>query len=244
MKNTKFLVSLTLVFAVLVAQVSAVFAAPAVIIGTVQSITLETNTNTAVTTVLVTVMDNGKSQTVRITLESAITLGIIILGADGNPVINELILGQPVEIDPTTVITDEQMDQHPVGSALATFFSDIIDLDYETIMVAHTEGTGFGVIAQALWLTRKLDGTADMFVAIIDAKRTKDFSAFVLEDGTIPQNWGQFKKVIMDGKKGKPGIVMADKDNHGAGIGNENRNGKDKEKNKDDKQNNGRGDDR
>jgi hypothetical protein len=245
MKNTKFLVSLTMVFAVLIAQVRVVFAAPALITGTVQSITLEANTNTAVTTVLITVMDNGESQTVRITLESAITLGIIILGADGNPVINELILGQPVEIDPTTVITDKQMDQHPVGSALATFFSDIIDLDYETIMAAHEDGTGFGVIAQALWLTRKLDGDAAMFVAIIDAKRTKDFSAFVLEDGTIPQNWGQFKKIIMDGKKGKPGIAMADQDNNGNnnGNGNGNGNGKDKEKDKDEKQNNGRGND-
>ena len=245
MKNTKFLVSLTMVFAVLIAQVSVVFAAHVLITGTVQSITLETNTNTAVTTVLITVMDNGESQTVRITLESAIALGIIILGADGNPVINELILGQMVEIDPTIVITDRQMDQHPVGSALATFFSDIIDLDYETIMAAHEDGTGFGVIAQALWLTRKLDGTADMFVAIIDAKKSKDFSAFVLEDGTIPQNWGQFKKAIMDGKKGKPGIAMADQDNNGNnnGNGNGNGNGKDKEKDKDEKQNNGRGND-
>ena len=236
MKNTKFLVSLLLVLAVLVAQVSAVFAAPAVISGSVQSITLETNTNTAVTTVLITVSDNGTSQTVRITLESAITLGLVILGGDGNPVINELILGQPVEIDPTTVITEEQMNQHPVGSALATFFSDISDLDYETIMAAHANGTGFGVIAQALWLTKKLDGDADVFLAIIDAKKTKDFSAFVLADGTVPQNWGQFRKVIMDGKKGNLGIVMANRDNNG--------NGKDKEKNKDDKQNNGRGNDK
>ena len=236
MKNTKFLVSLLLVFAGLVAQASAVFAAPALISGPVQSITLETNTNTAVTTVLITVSDNGSSQNVRITLESAITLGLVILGGDGNPVINELILGQPVEIDPTTVITEEQMNQHPVGSALATFFSDISDLDYETIMAAHANGTGFGVIAQALWLTRKLDGDADVFLAIIDAKKTKDFSAFVLADGTVPQNWGQFRKVIMDGKKGNLGIVMANRDNNG--------NGKDKEKNKDDKQNNGRGNDK
>src|SRR5687767_6822942 len=240
MKNIKFPISLTLVFAVLVAQVSAVFAAPAAIAGTVQSVTLEANTNTAVTTVLLTVVDNGESQTVRITLESAITLGIVILGGDGNPVINELILGQLVEIDPATMITDEQMDQHPVGSALATFFSDIIDLDYETIMAAHENGTGFGVIAQALWLTRKLDGAADVFVAIIEAKRTKDFSAFVLEDGTIPKNWGQFKKVVMDGKKGKPGIAMADQGNNGTGNNNGNGNDKDK-KDKDGKQNNGRG---
>jgi hypothetical protein len=240
MKNIKFPISLTLVFAVLVAQVSAVFAAPTAIAGTVQSVTLEANTNTAVTTVLLTVVDNGESQTVRITLESAITLGIVILGGDGNPVINELILGQPVEIDPATVITDEQMNQHPVGSALATFFSDIID--YKTIMATHEGGTGFGVIAQALWLTRKLDGAADVFVAIIDAKKTEDFSAFVLEDGTIPHNWGQFKKVIMDGKKGKPGIAMTDQGNNGSGNnGNGNGNGKDKDKGKDDKPNNGRG---
>jgi hypothetical protein len=244
MKNTKFLVSAILVFAVLVAQVSVVFAAPAMISGTVQSITLETNTSTAVTTVLITVSDNGTLQTVRITLESAITLGLVVLGGDGNPVINELILGQPVEIDPTTVITEEQMNQHPVGSALATFFSDIPDLDYETIMAAHNNDTGFGVIAQALWLTRKLDGNADVFLAVIDANKTKDFSAFVLEDGTIPQNWGQFKKVIMDGKKSKPGVVMADRDNNGAGNGNGNENGKGKDKDKDEKQNNGKGNDK
>jgi len=103
-------------------------------------------------------------------------------------------------------------------------------------MAAHANGTGFGVIAQALWLTKKLDGDADVFLAIIDAKKTKDFSAFVLADGTVPQNWGQFRKVIMDGKKGNLGIVMANRDNNG--------NGKDKEKNKDDKQNNGRGNDK
>ena len=239
MKKMKFLISLTLVFAVFIAQVSVVFAAGA-IAGTVQSVTLETNTNTAVTTVLLTVVANGGSQTVRITLESAITLGIVTLGGDGNPVINELILGQPVEIDPTMVLTDEQMKQHPVGNALATFFSDINDLDYETIMAAHENGTGFGVIAQALWLTRKLDGAADLFVAIIEAKRTKDFSAFVLEDGTIPENWGQFKKAIMDGKKGKPGIAMTDQGNNGSGN-NGNGNGNSKDKDKDDKQNNGRG---
>ena len=240
MKSIKFLISLSLVFAVSAAQVSAVFAAPTAIAGTVQSVTLETNTNTAVTTVLLRVAANGESQTVRITLESAITLGIVTLGGDGNPVINELILGQPVEIDPTMVITDEQMKQHPVGSALATFFSDINDLDYKTIMAAHENGTGFGVIAQALWLTRKLDGAADLFVAIIEAKRTKDFSAFVLEDGTIPENWGQFKKAIMDGKKGKPGIAITDQGNNGSSNnGNGNGNGKDKDK--DDKQNNGRG---
>jgi hypothetical protein len=244
MKITKFLIGLLLVLAVLVAQFSVVFAAPELITGTVQSIMLETNTNTAVTTVLVTLLENEASQTVRLTIESAITLGLVILGGDGNPVINEAILGKLIEIEPTTVINDEQ-NQHPVGDAIATFFSDITGLDYATIMAAHDEGTGFGVIAQALWLTRKLEGNAEVFLAIIDAKRTKDFSAFVLDDGTIPANWGQFKKAVMDGKKGKPSVALADVENNGNSNsnanGNSNNNGNAKDKNKKDKENNGRG---
>ena len=237
MRNTKFLINFVLVMAVLVGQVSVVVAAPELITGTVQSITLETNINTAVTTVLITVSDNGASQTVRINIDSAIALGLVILGGDGNPVINESILGHLVEIDSSTVISEEQLNQHPVGDALATFFSDIADLDYETIMaVHHDEGIGFGVIAQALWLTKKLDGNAELFLTIIDAKKTKDFSAFVLEDGTSPENWGQFKKAVMDGKKGRPGAVMSINDTN-----QNNGNGKDKDKNKKDKENNGRG---
>jgi hypothetical protein len=243
MKITKFLICLLLVLAVLVAQVSVAFAAPELITGTVHSISLETNTNTAVATVLVTLLDNEASQTVRLTIDSAIALGLVILGGDGNPVINESILGKLIEIEPTTVINDEQ-NQHPVGDALATFFSDITGLEYATIMAAHDEGTGFGVIAQALWLTRKLEGNAEVFLAILDAKRTKDFSAFVLDDGTTPANWGQFKKAVMD-KKGKPGVALADVENNGNSNsnanGNSNNNGNAKDKNKKDKENNGRG---
>jgi hypothetical protein len=241
-KSTKFLVSFALVIAVLVGQVSAVFAASKLITGTVHSITLETNVNTAVTTVLITLLDNGATQTVRINIESAIALGLVILGGDGNPVINKSILGKLIEIEPEIVITDEGLKQHPVGDALATFFSDIVDLDYETIMAAHDEGTGFGVIVQALWLTRKLDGNAETFLAIIEAKKTNDFSGFVFDDGATPVNWGQFKKAVMDGKKGKPGIVMAEINNNGNNNANSggNGNGKDKD-NKKDKENNGRG---
>jgi len=244
MKYMKFLVSFVLVMFILAGQVSAVFAAPERIAGTVQSITLETNIDTAVTTVLITLSDSGVSQTVRVNIDSAIALGIVILGGDGNPVINKAILGQLVEIDSSTVIED-QLHQHPVGDALATFFSDIVDLDYDTIMAVHDEGTGFGVIAQALWLTKKLEGNSELFLAIIDAIKSKDFSAFVLEDGTSPTNWGQFKKAVMDGKKGKPGVVMTNNNNEdnnrsGNGSNNGNGHGKDKEKNRD-RENNARG---
>lgn len=240
----KFLVSFILIMVILAAQVTAVFAAPSLIKGSVQSITLETNVDTAVTTVLITLLDNEATQTVRVNIDSAIALGLVVLGADGNPVINEAILGQQVEIDSSTVI-EEQLHQHPVGDALATFFSDIVNLDYETIMAVHGEGTGFGVIAQALWLTKKMNGNAELFLAIIDAKKTQDFGAFVLDDGTSPENWEQFKKAVMDGKKGKLGIVMSIKNNgennNGSGNGNNNGNGQEKGKNNKDKENNGKG---
>jgi hypothetical protein len=236
MKKTKILISILLVFTVFAAQIRVVSAAPALITGTVQSITLETDANTAVTTVLITVLNNEISQTVRISVESAITLGIVTLGGDGNPMINELVLGQPIEIAQAVILTEEQVDQHPVGSALATFFSDILNLDYETVMTAHEDGAGFGVIAQALWLTKKLQGDADLFLAIMEAKKTGDYSVFVLEDGTNPKNWDQFKKAVMDGKKGKPGIGISDKvkkNNDNNDTSNENNKDKDKEKEND-----------
>lgn len=242
MKDFKILVGLLLAVAMLATPVSGVFAAPEVVTGTVQSVTLETNTNTAVTTVLITLLDNGETQIVRINIESAIVLGLVTLGGDGNPVINEAILGQLIEIESETIIIDEQEKQHPVGDVLATFFSDIVDLDYETIMAVHDEGTGFGVIAQALWLTRKLNGNAEIFLTIIDAKKDKDFSAFVLEDGTIPANWGQFKQAILNEKNGKPTVTLADNNNNEGGNGNNgnsnNDNGNGKNKNKDKDKNN------
>ena len=241
-KDFKILVGFLLAVAMLATPGSGVIAAPETITGTVQSVTLETNINTAVTTVLITLLENEVTQTVRINIESAIALGLVTTGGDGNPIINEAMLGQFIEIESTIVITDELEKQHPVGDALATFFSDIVDLDYETIMAVHNEGTGFGVIAQALWLTRKLDGNVEIFLTIIEAKKTKDFSAFVLEDGTTPANWGQFKQTILNGKKGKPSVTLADNNNedgNGNNGNSNNDNGNGKNKNKDKDKNNG-----
>ena len=78
--------------------------------------------------------------------------------------------------------------------------------------------------------------TSDIFLAIVQAKKDKDFSAFVLEDGSTPQNWGQFKKAALNGdKKGNLGVVMSgkDKDNNGHGQDKDktnNGNGQDKDK--------------
>lgn len=252
MQKTKFIISLILTFTVLTVQVGAVKAAPALkgaapVAGTVQSITLDTDTNTGMTVVLVNVLDKHDSvQTARISPETAITLGLVRLDGDGNPAINNSALGQAIEINPEVIIPDEESDRHPVGRALATFFSDITGVDYDKIMAAHDDGFGFGVIAQALWLTTKLEGSSDIFDAILQAKQTGDYSSFILDDGTIPMNWGQLRKAILEDKeKGNLGLIMSGK-NNGNSNGNPNGSGQanrpDKDKNKEkDNSNNGNG---
>ena len=228
--------AVTLTFAILAAQWSVSFAAPAnepaAITGTVQTVTIETDVRTAVTTVLVTLSgDTSLPQTIRLSPKAALDFGLIIPDENGTPVINPNALGKTMQIDPSIAIVDDEANRHPVGDALATFFDEITD--YETIMEEHEKGFGFGVIAQALWLTKKLEGDSTDFLAILDAKKTGDFSAFLLEDGTTPKNWAQFRTAVLDGdKKDIPGIVMSNKDkdsgngngNNGSGNGNGNSN--------------------
>jgi len=105
-----------------------------------------------------------------------------------------------------------KQEDHPVGFSLAEFFTDLLGVDYDTIMEYHNEGAGFGTIAQALWMTNALEGDTDTFAAIIEAKMNNDFSAIVLPDGTTPKNWGQFRKAVMaDREKSKEnlGAIMS-----------------------------------
>ncbi len=252
MKKKNLLISLILTGVLLISQVAAVFAAPTLgdadlITGTVQAITLETDSNTGIIIVLIEVIgEPGESQSVRIGQEKAMELGLVVLDENGNLFINEDAMGLGIEIDSASVIPNQEEAQHPVGNALAVFFSDITDLDYDAIMSAHEDGNGFGVIAQALWLTRKLEGDAEDFALILQAKQDGDYSNFILEDGTSPANWGQFRKAVMgDDKRGKLGIVMSNQNHDNNGSGNDSNSqssnqNNDKDKNKD-KSNNGKG---
>jgi hypothetical protein len=216
MRKMKFLISLILALSVLMSQAGGVLAAsgsPAFppIRGTVQSITVETNPTTGLTTVLVTLTDDVQAfQTVRVSQKAAEELGLVVPDDDGKPLINQSALGQPIEIKLSAIIPDED-DRHPVGDALATFFSERLKIEhdalYDTIMAAHRKGLesgnglGFGAIAQALWLTTKMQGDSEVFQALLLAKKTGDFTSFVLEDGTTPKNWVQLRKAVLDGKK-------------------------------------------
>ena len=259
MKRAKFIIATLLAIILLTTQVLAAGAAPAgqestPIIGNVDDIVLETNPDTDETTVLVTLTNEMGTQTIRLSLETAIALGLVTLET-GTPVIIESAKNTTIEIDPSTIISGEPAEeQHPVGSALSDFFSDLLGVDYDMIMEYHNDGVGFGVIAQALWMTNALEGDADTFALILEAKQNKDYSLIMLPDGSTPQNWGQFRKAVMgDREKAKEnlGAIMSgraekqedgtllgqgteQKSNKGNGnsVGNSGNNANDKGKNK------------
>jgi hypothetical protein len=250
MSKTK-LTGILIIAAVLFAQVGTVFAAPQVqdetpITGTVQSIVLETDSE-GLTTVVVTVTDDlGETQVVRLSVESALALGLITLDPEsGDPAVDETKIGDVVQIDPATVIPDEEPveeSHHIISELLSMFFGE----DAGVIDEYHQNGFGFGVIAQSLWISQNVNGDASLAGDILEAKQTGDYSAFFPE-GTedVPTNWGQFKKALSN-KKNNLGVVVSGHGNNGdseeqslQGNGHGNGQGKDKEKS-----NNGKGKDK
>ena len=229
MKTSRIFTAFVLAIAILVSQVGAVFAAPALqqsaISGTVQELTCEIDPVTGTKTFFVTVeATDGTSQTVHISQITAETLELITVNADGiadcSPEALSLAIGMDVTIAATAIIVDEE-PKHPVGDALATFFAETIDeITYDVIMAAHEDGVGFGVIAQALWLTTKLQGDSETFLAILLAKETGIYSEFFTEDTeNIPTSWGQFKKALLE-KQYNLGVVMSEKDQDTGNTGN------------------------
>jgi hypothetical protein len=255
----KFYIGIFLALILMIAPTGLVFAQESTpITGTVQTVVLETDADTNETVAVVTVLDEatGETQTVTLDIETAASLGLVTTDpATGDSTVNEGSIGTVVEIDPATVIDDgeeETEEEHPVGSALGDFFGDVFGADYDTIMAVHEDGVGFGVIAQALWLTNSIDGDTATFQALIEAKQTGDYSAITLADGSTPDNWGDVVKSL---KKGDNlGSIMSGKADasedeetsetaiHGNGNDGDNGNGKDHGNGKDkDKDNNGNG---
>jgi hypothetical protein len=117
---------------------------------------------------------------------------------------------EPPEEEPTT--------EHPVASALAKYFADTLGLDYDAVMGYHEEdGMGFGVIAQACWISFLANNDDGLLDQIIKAKKGEiEFSSITLPDGTTAKNWGQFKKAALGSKKAKKnlGAIMSGRANH------------------------------
>jgi hypothetical protein len=209
MSKTKFFTGVLLVLAVLFAQVGTAFAAPAsqdtTITGTVTGIVPETDAN-GVTTVLVTLVDSlGQTQTVRVSLDTAVTLGLATVDPATQTVTAVDPTGLPaITIDSTAIIPDVEVEVHPIASILASFFG----MDPVAVNDLHEEGFGFGVIAQALWMQKNLGDDAVTAEIILQAKENKDFSTITLPDGTNPTNWGQFRKALLD-KKNNLGVIVS-----------------------------------
>lgn len=229
MQKIKVVSSILLIAVILFAQVgSAAAASPAqettTVTGVIQSITVETDTS-QVTTVVVTLTDEqGATQTVRMSVDEAVALGLVTLDpVTGAPVVVNEKIGQTVTIEPEAPAEPV----HPISALLASFFG----VDGSVIEQYHLDGFGFGNIAQALWMSKNLNGDASLAGLILEAKKTGDFSAFTLPDGSTPENWGQFKKAVSD-KKNNLGWVISGKGNDD-GTGTTPGNGKDKDKDKD-----------
>ena len=199
MNRNKLFFSTLFAIIFLATQIIAVGAAPAMQETTptdrvVESLTLETDPETGVITVIVVYIDETEvTEAVEFSLEEAAELGLVIIDdGTGIYVVNE------------SMLSDEAEKEHPVGFALSEFFTNLLGVDYETIMDSRADGAGFGTIAQALWMTNALEGDTIVFSAIIEAKITKDFStvvlpdgsAVVMPDGSAPTNWGQFRKAV------------------------------------------------
>ena len=249
MTITRLLAGFLLIFALLAAQVGIAAAAPLAqdttpLTGTIQSVTTETDTD-GMTTVLVTLLlEDQTTQTVRISLAYALVLGLI------NPTTQEPVpleeLTEAVTIDSNEVIADEEPAEesvHPIAWLLAEFFGE----DPSVVDGYHEDGFGFGVIAQALWISQNLTGTeeetgdASLAEQILEAKEDHDYSAFTdyFEDGFVPSNWGQFRKEVLQ-KKNNLGVIVSgqadteiDEESQDEQVQEKNGNGHSKDKNKD-----------
>ena len=234
MNKIKLIITLGLTLVVLFAQTGNVAAAPLAqdtgpVTGIITNITLDTDAS-GVTTVLVTLDNLGTVQTVRISVVTAFELGLLVTLDPPDVDESKINSDTSVEIDPGLVITEEEESVHPLAALLAGFFGE----DASVINGYHTDGFGFGVIAQALWMSQNLNDDASLAGQILEAKESGDYSAFTLSDGTVPTNWGQFRKAVLN-KKNNLGVIvsgqvedpsdLSTQQEHGNGNGNRNENG-------------------
>ena len=224
MSSKKLLASILLVLAVLFTQAGIVAAAPqtqdgttTTLTGTIQSITVDPNTN--VVTVTVLLEDQVTTQTVH--LDPLNPAYSNLFTQDTHQLIaqvGEAVTWQVNSADVVPVEEPVEESVHPIALLLGEFFGE----DPTIIDGYHQDGFGFGVIAQALWISRNLTGTeevigdASLAGKILEAKKSGDYSniqfsdgtLLTLPDGTVPTNWGQFKKALSE-KKNNLGVIVS-----------------------------------
>jgi hypothetical protein len=203
------------------------------ITGTIQSITLNTDPVTSeVVSVKVVLRTADGTQPLTLTLENAQTLGLITVVTGPPQVVSvvDTMIGQPISIDPTLTLELGELVTHPVANALGDFLSSVLGVDASAILAYHEQGMGFGEIAQAGFMALALDGDSGVFSAILDAKKSGDYSAVVLPDGSTASNWGQLRKSVFTNDKNLKnlGAVMSGRAEKENGKQNQNEHGKGK----------------
>ena len=260
MFNSKLLASILLVLAVMFAQVGNVAAAPqtqdgttTTITGTIQDITTELDANGETVVVVKLLDDQDTTQIVTLSAQEAadnnlfdLTTGELLAQKDDSV---ELV------VDPNDVVAEEEPtepDVHPISALLASFFFDSDPEMASLIDSFHTGDNdagqvfGFGVIAQALWMSKTLNyGTADAELAglILEAKKSgnyEEFSQYFDEGTVVPTNWGQFKKLLHE-KKQNLGVIVSGQEDNGTQDPALQQDNKDHGKNNKEKHNHGRG---
>lgn len=205
MLNSKTLVGGVLALALVAMQVVTAQAAPLIqtgtISGTIQSVSTSTDSS-GNTIVVVTLTDStGATQTANLSVDSAVALGLVTQNPDGSITVND-VAGQSVTIDASLILTGSdpcalaEGDSQPVAQALTSFFCGPLGLDYSTIEGFHTDGFGYGEIAQACFAAEALsaEGTSVSCGDILTAKQNNDISSLGLPGVT---NWGQLRKYIL-----------------------------------------------
>src|SRR5690242_15994222 len=200
MVKTKVLAGFLLVAAVLFAQVGIALAAPTAQESTTTTISgnithIETQQDADGNTVIVVTVEGY--QPITLTEQEAADAGLYDMGThqllvqDGDAV--------SLTVDSSKVIPDTTSEEpvNPVAALLSSFFG----ADASVVNQYHEDGFGFGVIAQAMWISQNVNGDASLAGLILQAKKTGDYSSIMLSDGTpltlpdgsVPTNWGQFK---------------------------------------------------
>ncbi len=246
-KKYKTLIAFIMVLALAALQFGAALAAPAqdtLPDGTIVSITQSTDSSNNVIFVVVVKDSTGTDHTVNLTPAEAEAAGLVTAGSGGAFTINgatgDMITGGKL-VTQTSPCASTSSGGNPVAMAITAFFcklegsSNLVDKSIETL---HTEGFGFGEIAQACFMADILKTNCS---SILDAKQSHDFTTL---DNTLtaagltcdPTNWGQLKKcaldtevksltnlgAIMSGRAVEPGSTPP---THGKGKGNGNPNG-------------------
>jgi hypothetical protein len=197
--------------------------------GTIQTITPLTDPITGDVTVRVGLRTTDGVLPIIFSLENAVSLGLVTATADIPPVVTvvEAMLGQTLAVDPSLVLETGELVTQPVAVTLGDFLSGLLGVDGAALMAYHEQGLGFGEIAQAGFIALALDGNSTTFSTILAAKKSGDYSAVVLPDGSTPSNWGQLRKAVFSNEKNLKnlGAVMSGRVEKENGKQNQNEHG-------------------